>query len=74
MLTNFRTVKASITRLKEIEAMSVDGSFEKLVKHEVLGLIREKDKLERSLGGIKDMGRLPDALFVIDIGHEDIAV
>jgi small subunit ribosomal protein S2 len=73
-LTNFRTVKASVARLKELETMSTDGSFEKLVKHEVLGLIREKDKLERSLGGIKDMGRLPDALFVIDIGHEDIAV
>jgi len=74
MLTNFRTVKASITRLKEIEAMSTDGSFEKLVKHEVLGLIREKEKLDRSLGGIKNMNGLPDALFVIDIGHEDIAV
>ncbi len=74
MLTNFRTVKASITRLKEIEAMSTDGSFEKLVKHEVLGLIREKEKLDKSLGGIKNMNGLPDALFVIDIGHEDIAV
>ena len=74
MLTNFRTVKASITRLKEIEAMSIDGSFEKLVKHEVLGLIREKEKLDKSLGGIKNMNGLPDALFVIDIGHEDIAV
>ncbi len=74
MLTNFRTVKASITRLKEIEAMSVDGSFEKLVKHEVLALSREKEKLDRSLGGIKNMNGLPDALFVIDIGHEDIAV
>ncbi len=74
MLTNFRTVKQSIARLKEIEAMSTDGRFEKLVKHEVLQLGRERDKLERSLGGIKDMGRLPDALFVIDIGHEDIAI
>ncbi len=73
-LTNFRTVKQSVGRLKELETMAADGSFEKLVKHEVLSLIREKDKLERSLGGIKDMGRLPDALFVIDIGHEDIAV
>ncbi len=73
-LTNFRTVKQSVGRLKEIEKMSGDGSFEKLVKHEVLGLIREQEKLERSLGGIKEMGRLPDALFVIDIGHEDIAV
>ncbi|MBL0165379.1 MAG: 30S ribosomal protein S2 [Xanthomonadales bacterium] len=74
MLTNFRTVKQSIARLKEIEAMSTDGRFEKLVKHEVLQLGREREKLERSLGGIKDMGRLPDALFVIDIGHEDIAI
>ena len=74
MLTNFRTVKQSVARLKEIETMSTDGSFDKLVKHEVLSLIREREKLEKSLGGIKDMNRLPDALFVIDIGHEDIAV
>ncbi|HEY8010784.1 MAG TPA: 30S ribosomal protein S2 [Rudaea sp.] len=74
MLTNFRTVKASVARLKEIEAMSIDGRFEKLVKHEVLGLVREKEKLDKSLGGIKNMSALPDALFVIDIGHEDIAV
>jgi small subunit ribosomal protein S2 len=73
-LTNFRTIKQSVGRLKELETMAADGSFEKLVKHEVLSLIREKEKLDRSLGGIKDMGRLPDALFVIDIGHEDIAV
>ncbi|MFI4969646.1 MAG: 30S ribosomal protein S2 [Lysobacterales bacterium] len=74
LLTNFRTVKASVSRLKELETMSTDGSFEKLVKHEVLARIREREKLEKSLGGIKDMNRLPDALFVIDIGHEDIAV
>ena len=74
MLTNFRTVKQSVSRLKEIEAMATDGSFDKLVKHEVMGLLREKEKLEKSLGGIKDMAALPDALFVIDIGHEDIAV
>jgi small subunit ribosomal protein S2 len=74
MLTNFRTVKQSVARLKEIEAMATDGSFDKLVKHEVMGLLREKDKLEKSLGGIKNMNALPDALFVIDIGHEDIAV
>ena len=73
-LTNFRTVKQSVSRLKELEAAETDGSFEKLVKHEVLGLRRERDKLLASLGGIKDMGRLPDALFVIDIGHEDIAI
>jgi small subunit ribosomal protein S2 len=74
MLTNFRTVKQSVGRLKELETMETDGSFNKLVKHEVLSLMRERDKLEKSLGGIKDMNRLPDALFVIDIGHEDIAV
>ena len=74
MLTNFRTVKQSVARLKELEAAETDGSFEKLVKHEVLARRRERDKLQASLGGIKDMNRLPDALFVIDIGHEDIAV
>jgi small subunit ribosomal protein S2 len=74
MLTNFRTVKQSVSRLKELEAAETDGSFDKLVKHEVLARRRERDKLEASLGGIKDMNRLPDALFVIDIGHEDIAV
>ena len=73
-LTNFRTVKQSVARLKELEAAETDGTFQKLVKHEVLGLRRERDKLEASLGGIKDMNRLPDALFVIDIGHEDIAI
>jgi small subunit ribosomal protein S2 len=74
MLTNFRTVKQSVARLKELEAMEADGSFGRLVKHEVLGLMREREKLEKSLGGIKDMNRLPDALFVIDIGHENIAI
>ena len=74
MLTNFRTVKQSVARLKELEAMATDGSFDKLVKHEVLARIREREKLDKSLGGIKEMNRLPDALFVIDIGHEDIAV
>ncbi len=74
MLTNFRTVKQSVARLKELEEAETDGSFEKLVKHEVLTLRRERAKLENSLGGIKDMNRLPDALFVIDVGHEDIAV
>ena len=73
-LTNFRTVKQSVARLKELEAAETDGTFDKLVKHEVLGLRRERDKLEASLGGLKDLNRLPDALFVIDIGHEDIAV
>ena len=73
-LTNFRTVKQSVARLKELEAAETDGTFDKLVKHEVLTLRRERDKLQASLGGIKEMNRLPDALFVIDIGHENIAV
>jgi small subunit ribosomal protein S2 len=73
-LTNFATVKKSVARLKELEAAETDGTFQKLVKHEVLTLRRERDKLEASLGGIKDMNRLPDALFVIDVGHEDIAI
>ena len=74
MLTNFRTVKQSIARLKELESMETDGSMERFVKHEALRLRREKDKLEASLGGIKNMPALPDCLFVIDIGHENIAV
>ncbi len=73
-LTNFATIKKSVARLKELEAAETDGTFEKLVKHEVMNLRRERDKLEASLGGIKEMNRLPDALFVIDIGHEDIAI
>jgi small subunit ribosomal protein S2 len=74
MLTNFRTVKQSIQRLKELEQQSTDGSWERLVKHEVLGLKREMEKLDQSLGGIKNMSGLPDALFVIDTGHEEIAI
>jgi small subunit ribosomal protein S2 len=74
MLTNFRTVKQSISRLKELEAQSTDGSWERLVKHEVLQLKREMEKLDISLGGIKNMNSLPDALFVIDTGHEEIAI
>jgi small subunit ribosomal protein S2 len=74
MLTNFKTIKTSIQRLKEIEAMFEDGSIERLVKKEALRLSREREKLERSLSGIKDMGGLPDALFIIDVGYEDIAV
>lgn len=73
-LTNFATVKKSVGRLKELEAAETDGTFDKLVKHEVLGLQRERDKKLASLGGIKEMNRLPDAIFVIDIGHEDIAI
>jgi len=75
MLTNFKTIKQSIKRLKELEAMDADGSMEaRFNKKEQLNLHREMEKLERSLGGIKDMRGLPDALFVIDNGHEDIAV
>lgn len=74
MLTNFHTVKQSIKRLKELETMATDGSFAKLNKKEALMLTREMEKLDRSLGGIKDMARLPDALFVIDVGHEKIAI
>ena len=73
-LTNFATVKKSVARLKELEAAETDGTFQKLVKHEVMGLRREREKLDASLGGIKEMNRLPDALFVVDIGHEDIAI
>jgi small subunit ribosomal protein S2 len=75
MLTNFKTIRQSIKRLKELEAMASDGSMEqRFNKKEALGLRREMEKLERSLGGIKDMNGLPDALFVIDTGHEKIAV
>lgn len=74
MLTNYKTVKQSIKRLADLELMSEDGTFESLSKKEVLGLKREMEKLERSLGGIKNMGSLPDALFIIDIEHERIAV
>jgi small subunit ribosomal protein S2 len=74
MLTNYKTVKQSIKRLFDLEAMAEDGTFESLSKKEVLGLKREMEKLERSLGGIKHMGSLPDALFIVDIEHERIAV
>jgi small subunit ribosomal protein S2 len=74
MLTNFRTIRQSIKRLRQIEKMEEDGSFARLVKKEVLQLTRERDKLEKTLGGIKDMKKLPDAMFVLDVGHEDIAV
>jgi len=74
MLTNFKTVKQSIKRLKEMDAMVADGSLERLSKKEQLHFNREREKLERSLGGIKDMGGIPDALFVIDVGFHKIAV
>ncbi len=74
MLTNFRTVKQSIKRLKELEAMLTDGGVDHISKKERLSLQRELMKLERSLGGIKHMERLPDVLFIVDVGHEKIAV
>jgi len=73
-LTNFKTVKGSIERLRSIERMETDGTFERLQKKEVLGLTRERDKLMISLGGIKDMNRLPGAVFIIDPKKEHIAV
>ncbi len=74
MLTNFKTVKQSIKRLKEVEAMLEDGSIERLSKREALTVSRELDKLKKSIGGIKDMGGLPDALFIIDVGYHKIAI
>ncbi|ATG74639.1 30S ribosomal protein S2 [Zobellella denitrificans] len=74
MLTNWKTVRQSISRLKELETQSQDGTFDKLTKKEALMRTREMEKLEKSLGGIKDMGGLPDVLFVIDADHEHIAI
>jgi len=74
MLTNFKTVKQSVKRLKDMEAMLAEGARETLNKKEVLGLQREHDNLDRSLGGIKDMAGLPDALFVVDVGYQKIAI
>jgi small subunit ribosomal protein S2 len=74
MLTNFRTVRASIKRLKELEDMAASNSYEKISKKEILNLSREQEKLDKTLGGIKEMGGLPDVLFVIDVGYEKIAV
>lgn len=74
MLTNFRTVRESIRRLKDLEAMIAEGGLERLSKKEGLSRERELAKLERGLGGIKNMEGLPDVLFVIDVGHEKIAV
>ncbi|MFD1216215.1 MULTISPECIES: 30S ribosomal protein S2 [Microbulbifer] len=74
MLTNYKTIRASIKRYRDLEAQSQDGTFEKLTKKEALMRTRTMDKLERSIGGIKDMGGLPDALFVIDVEHERIAI
>ncbi len=74
MLTNFKTVKGSIKRLLDLEQMVADGSINRLGKKEAMSLVRQMEKDQRSLGGIKGMQSLPDALFVIDVGYEDIAV
>jgi small subunit ribosomal protein S2 len=74
MLTNYKTVKQSIKRLKDMEQMIQDGTVERLAKKEQLHYQRETEKLNRSLGGIKDMGGLPDALFVVDVGYQKIAI
>ena len=74
MLTNYKTIRQSVRRLKELEEMATDTGRQRLTKKEILGLKREKDKLEQSLGGIKEMNSLPDVLFVVDVDHEDIAV
>ena len=74
MLTNYKTIRSSIKRLRELEGQEQDGTFDKLTKKEALMRSRSKDKLDRSIGGIKDMGGLPDALFVVDVDHERIAI
>lgn len=74
MLTNYKTIRQSVKRLTTLEQMADDGAFEGLTKKEVLGLSREQEKLERSLGGIKEMRNVPDVLFVVDVDHEDIAL
>ncbi|WP_037059466.1 MULTISPECIES: 30S ribosomal protein S2 [unclassified Psychrobacter] len=74
MLTNWKTLRQSINRLKDLEKQSEDGTFAKLTKREALERTRDMEKLERSLGGIKDMGGLPDAIFVVDVDHEAIAI
>lgn len=74
MLTNYKTIRQSVKRLTTLEQMSEDGTFDGLTKKEVLGLSREQEKLERSLGGIKEMRNVPDVLFIVDVDHEDIAI
>ena len=74
MLTNYKTIRASIKRLRDLEAQQTDGTFEKLTKKEALMRSRDMEKLERSIGGIKEMSGLPDALFVVDVDHERIAI
>src|SRR3954465_9056282 len=73
-LTNFHTVKGSIDRLHAIEKMSTDGTFDRMTKKEVLGITREREKLEKALGGIKEMSELPGAVFMVDVVKEHIAV
>ncbi len=74
MLTNYKTIRQSIRRLRELESQAADGTFEKLTKKEALSRRRDLEKLERSLGGIKEMGGLPDVIFVVDVDHERIAI
>ena len=74
MLTNYKTIRQSVRRLRELETQSQDGTFDKLTKKEALMRHRDMEKLERSIGGIKEMSGLPDALFVIDVDHERIAI
>ncbi|MDP2504895.1 MULTISPECIES: 30S ribosomal protein S2 [unclassified Oceanobacter] len=74
MLTNYKTIRQSIRRLRDLETQQADGTFEQLTKKEALMRSREMDKLERSIGGIKEMGGLPDMVFVIDVDHERIAI
>ena len=74
MLTNWKTIRQSIKRLRDLEAKMGDGTLEKISKKEALDLSRQLEKLERSIGGIKDMGGLPDAIFVVDVNHEKIAI
>ena len=74
MLTNYKTIRQSIRRLRELEEQSSNGTFDKLTKHEALTRQRSLDKVESSLGGIKDMGGLPDVILIVDVDHEKIAV
>ena len=74
MLTNFKTIQSRINRLKEIEAMEADGTFDVLPKKEVIQLKKEQEKLEKNLGGIKNMKRIPDAIFIVDPKKEAICV
>jgi len=74
MLTNYKTIRQSVKRLMTLEEMAAEGGFEGLTKKEILGLNREREKLEKSLGGIKEMKSVPDVMFVVDVEHEDIAI